>query len=419
LIQRVALPLMFIAGCAQSDADGDRHRPASSSPCDVTYSDRSVGLQRCHPGVFEGYTLFSPDLYTTTYLIDILGEVVHRWDTEFRPGMSAYLLENGNLLRTAQDNPGDRFFAGGSGGRVQEIDWDGSVVWDFAYNSDAHFLHHDIATLPSGNILMVAWEYFDKDAAIAAGRDPEQVDDQGLWIDGLIEVDPSSDEIVWSWSVFDHLVQDRDPSRDNYGVVADSLDKIDFNNVPPFGGPMGGMNPDWNHINAVDYNAELDQIVVSSAHQNEVWVIDRTSGDIVYRWGQPANYGASGTLEFSGQHDAKWIAEGLRGEGNLLIFDNGLFEGRSRVVEIAPPYGVGGGYERVPGQAWGPNEPEWTYSDPGAFFSSHLSGANRLPNGNTLVCEGVAGRFFEVTSEGEVVWEYVNPVNADGPVTQG
>jgi len=422
-VSRRLLWLVAVAvGCEPDPTEVQR--PSSpttpeASPCDVVHEDHTVGLQRCHPGVYEAYTLFSPDQYTTTYLIDLGGEVVHQWDTDYRPGMSAYLLENGNLLRTAQDNPGDRFLAGGAGGRVQEIDWEGGIVWDFAYNSDAHFLHHDLAPLPSGNILMLAWEYIDRDTAIAAGRDPEKVDAQGVWVDGIIEVDPTNDAIVWSWSVFDHLVQDIDPSKDNYGVIADTPSRIDFNNVPAFGGPMGGLNPDWNHLNGIDYNPTLDQIVVSSAHQNELWVIDRETGEIVYRWGRPENYGAPGAAMLSNQHDPEWIEPGLPGEGHLLVFDNGVGEGRSRVLELDTPVGEDGRYARGTGEAWGPVGPSWSYEDPGAFFSSHLSSAERLANGNTLVCEGVRGRFFEVTSEGEMVWEYINPVSADGPVAQG
>jgi hypothetical protein len=413
------LPLLVggLVGCVGEVVDPPRTQ--APTLCDETYADRTVGLKRCSPGVYEGYTLFSPNQYTATYLIDVSGQIVHQWDTDYRPGMSAYLLDSGNLLRTAQDNPGERFFAGGAGGRVQEITWDGEVVWEIAYNSDTYFLHHDIEPMPSGHILMLAWTYVDTQTAIEAGRDPEKIDGQGVWVDGLIEVDPSTDEIVWSWSVFDHLIQDVDPDQDNFGVVAEAPTQIDFNVVTEGGGPVGGMNPDWNHLNSVDYNPRLDHIVVSAAHQNELWVIDRASGEIVYRWGQPQNYGFEGAETLSGQHDPEWVDSGLPGGEHLLIFDNGVAQGRSRIVEIAPPVSESGVYERPENQAWGPESPTWIFEAGSDFFSAHLGGADRLPNGNTLVCEGVTGRFFEVTSDGDVVWEYVNPVNADGPVRQG
>jgi len=403
---------------------------------------QTVGLFVNEEGSYNGYTLFAPLQYRTTYLIDNEGRLVQSWDSTYTPGNSVYLLENGNLLRTATPprGPNARFGTGGAGGRIEEFTWDGTLVWEFEYSSDQHLQHHDIERLPNGNVLMIAWEYKTAAEAIAAGRDPDLLAEGELWPDHIIEVEPTGatgGNIVWEWHVWDHLVQDYDPTRDNYGVVADHPELIDLN----FDGAGRGQ-ADWNHINSVDYNAQFDQILLSVPRFSEVWVIDHSTtteeaaghsggssgkgGDLLYRWGNPQAYRAGDAVDrklFS-QHDAQWIESGLPGEGNILAFNNG--NGRpggahSSVDEFAPPVDASGNYALTPGTAYGPEEQTWIYTaeNPTDFFSGHISGAHRLPNGNTLICDGAHGAFFEVTSEGEMVWKYVNPVTGQGPLTQG
>jgi len=403
---------------------------------------QTVGLFVNQEGSYDGYTLFAPLQYSTTYLIDNAGRLVQSWGSDYTPGNSVYLLENGNLLRTAAlpRGPNSRFGTGGAGGRVEEFTWDGTLVWEFEYSSDQHLQHHDIEKLPNGNVLMIAWEHKTAAEAIAAGRDPDLLTDGELWPDHIIEVEPTGatgGNIVWEWHVWDHLIQDYDSTKDNYGVVADHPELIDLN----FDGTSRGQ-ADWNHINSVDYSAQFDQILLSVPRFSEVWVIDHSTtteeaaghsggnsgkgGDVLYRWGNPQAYRAGDAVErklFS-QHDAQWIESGLPGEGNILVFNNG--NGRpggahSSVDEFAPPVDASGNYALTPGTAYGPEEQAWIYTaeNPTNFFSGHISGAQRLLNGNTLVCDGAHGAFFEVTSEGEIVWKYVNPVTGEGPLTQG
>jgi hypothetical protein len=391
--------------------------------CDKTWDNRTVGLLMCSPEASPGYTLFAPIQFTETYLVDIDGKMVHSWSSDYQPGESVYLEDNGHLLRTAKDTIGTPFNAGGAGGRVEEFDWDGTLVWSFGYKSETHLQHHDIERLPSGNVLMIAWELKTQAEALAAGRDPTKLADAGVWVDHLIEVDPTTDAIVWEWHIWDHLVQQYDETQGNYGIVADQPGRIDFNRTLDDG-------VDWNHVNGLDYNAELDQIVVSSHHQDELWIIDHNTttaeaagpaGDLLYRWGNPQMYdaGAPADTLLSGQHDPEWIAEGLPGAGNIILFNNGVDWGYSQAYEITPAVEADGSYPRTAGEAWGPVGPTWTYEDPDGFFSSFISGVQRLPNGNTLICEGALGRFFEVTVDGEIVWEFVNPVDSGGPVAQG
>jgi len=403
-----------------------------------TYPDRTVGLLMKDSLAFEGYTLFTPNSYTTTYLIDNDGLPVHSWESDYRPGQSVYLLENGNLLRTANVN-NQIFTAGGSGGRVQLIEWDGTVAWDYLYSSSTYCQHHDVEILSNGNVLLIAWEYKSTDSAIAAGRNPDLLKQYELWPDYVIEVEPSGatiGNIVWEWHVWDHLIQDYDSSKENYGVVADHPELIDLNFVQP--GPNTG-NADWNHTNSVAYNEEFDQIILSIHNFNEIWVIDHSTtteeaashaggnsgqgGDILYRWGNPQAYdaGDNNDKKFYGQHDAQWIESGCPGEGNILVFNNGTRRNYSTVDEIVPPVDSVGNYSYTPGSAYGPEEQLWIYTaeNPTDFYSQNISGAQRLPNGNTLVCSGANGIFFEVSPDTNIVWYYINPVTDQGPLTQG
>ena len=159
-----------------------------------------------------GYILFAPLRSTTTYMINSDGEVVHTWPSTYYPGNAVYLLENGYLLRTGSLRS-QTFDAGGSGGIVQQINWQGDVVWEFEYAEENGLLHHDIEPLPDGNILMIAWEYKTAEQALAAGRDSDLLKEGALWPDTVIEVDPTSNRTVWEWHVWDHLVQGLRPCQ--------------------------------------------------------------------------------------------------------------------------------------------------------------------------------------------------------------
>jgi hypothetical protein len=416
-----------------------------------------------------GYTLFAPLNSTTTYLVDLKGEVVHKWPSRYEPGQAVYLLEDGSLLRTAREPDNRHFGGGGIGGRVQRLAPDGSVQWEFVYADEKHCLHHDLRPLPNGHVLMIAWEKKSREDALAAGRDPEQIAGTEVWPDCIIEVEPQGargGKIVWEWHIWDHLVQDFDKNKPNYGAVAEHPELIDLNfresrpwETPeeirrlralgyvgggePDNGPNGANPPppgpggldlraDWCHTNTVAYNTQLDQIALSVHNFNEIWIIDHSTtaaeaaghsggrqgrgGDLLYRWGNPRAYGAGEPKDqqLFAQHDVRWIPDGRPGAGHLTVFNNGT--GRpdgaySSVVEIVPPVDERGRYTRASGQPFGPAKPCWEYTaaDRVEFFSAAISGAERLPNGNTLVCSGEQGRIFEIDRGGKTVWEYVNP----------
>jgi len=401
--------------------------------------DRPSGVIINEERAFKGYTLFAPIDSTTTYLIDNEGRTINTWESDYRPAHSVYLLENGHLLRTGAMGPRENstFRAGGSGGHVQEFTWDGEFLWDYEYASDRYLLHHDIEYMPNGNILMIAWETKSRDELIAAGRNPELIADRGFWVDHVIEVKPTgktSGEIVWQWHMWDHVIQDFDSAKANYGNVAKHPELLDLNYV----GRRGRIGEDWNHTNSIDYNPQLDQIVLSLHTMSEIFVIDHSTttdqaaghsggrsgkgGDILYRWGNPQVYraGDASDQKLFAQHDATWIGPGLAGAGNIMIFNNGQgrSDGRySSVDVIVPPVDESGHYTLGPNSACGPKEADWIYTDENKpnFFSQNISGAQRLANGNTLICSGAVGTIFEISPDKEIVWKYVHPDSGRRP----
>jgi hypothetical protein len=399
----------------------------------------TLGLILNDPGTYVGYTLFSPMNYTDTYLIDVNGLLVHSWTTLWEPGNVAYLLENGDLLRPADPGGNDVFIAGGDAGLIQRWDWDGDLQWEFLYSDSLVRQHHDVEPMPNGNVLLIAWELKTMAEAVAAGRDPATIPEGVLWPDHIVEVEPvgaGGGNIVWEWHAWDHLIQDFDSTKANFGVVADHPELIDLNFIQD-------DHPDWLHFNAIDYDEELDQIVVSVNRFDEFWIIDHSTttaeaaghtggvrgrgGDLLYRWGNPAAHraGTSTDQKFYRLHDSHWIPDGLAGAGNILVFNNGLErpEGEySTVEEITTTVDANGDYPLPPSGT--PHDPEaqsWIYTadPPESFYSARISGAQRLPNGNTLICQGRGGRIFEVTPAEDIVWIYINPVNNTGPLCQG
>jgi hypothetical protein len=379
--------------------------------------DEPRGLVTSRAAAFDGYTLYSPLELERTYLVDMKGRTVHTWKTDTRPGLSQYLLPNGHLVRAGNLELRNVFRDGhGAGGRIEELDWYGTLQWRFDYASDQHMQHHDVEPMPNGDVLFVAWERKTAEEALAAGRSPKLLPDGELWPDAVLQYRPSTGEIVWEWHVWDHLVQDHDPTKANYGDVNLNPQKIDLNHV--LEGNRG--EKDWNHVNGVAYNAERDEVILSSRSFSEFWVIDHSTttetargvaGDLLFRYGNPATTRSKAPRTLFVQHDADWIAPGLPGAGNILVFNNGLPKQRpfSSVEEITPVL-VDGHYVRNDDGTFAARRRR-VYPKRGSerFFAAIISGAQRLPNGNTLMADGPHGRIVEVNERGAVVWEFENP----------
>ena len=351
------------------------------------------------------------------YLIDHIGRLIHYWRPE--PGdYLAELLDNGNLLA--------------SGNR--EIDPGGNIVWEHQQRQ-----HHDLLKMPNGNVLILSRRIIPSEEAVDLGANPDALSCPSFGATLIVEVHPTGPnggEIVWQWSALDHLIQNFDPEKPNYGAVADHPELIDINfNLASAVCKRNGQ-ADWAHVNALDYNADLDQIMITARNFSEIWIIDHSTsieeaegsaggnagkgGDLLYRLGNPRAY-QRGTVDdqrLFRPHDAHWIPEGLPGAGNVLVFNNGdeypgFERGYSSADEIALP-NDGYNYRLDEGSAYGHNDLIWTYvaDPPDSFYAPARSGARRQPNGNTLITDAPSRRIFEVTREGKTVWEFMIPGSA-------
>ena len=411
---------------------------------------------------FAGYTLFRALGNGTTYLIDMDGNVVHTW---FNATSNPRLLDNGNLLTRSDGNINT----------VTELDWDDNVVWSYEETRPNYRMHHDFVRrfnpkLGEMTTFYIANRDVSLEECISIGCNPETYQ-PGAQMDTIVEVNMDG-EVIWEWRFVDHLIQDKYPDKANYvgegKTIADYPGRL---NVHLPGVPV---RRDWLHLNAMDYNSELDQVTFSAVY-GEVYIVDHggtfvpgdpeqsialaagPAGDFLWRFGDPARYeqgdppsisenwtqSSSGHKQVGGVHDIQWIAEGLPGAGNMLLFNNGhyLFERmpQSYVHEINPYLDASGNdtgsYVNPPDAGYYLWESEqlgtthklprnvsrqivWTYSsrDTQNFFSHLASGAHRLPNGNTFICASTTGHLFEVTADGDLVWEYVNPVTTDGQI---
>ena len=174
--------------------------------------------------ISDGYTLFSPMSSFNSYLIDRCGKQVKTWTSTYRPGLSSYLMEDGSLLRTG--NAMNNFFnAGGRGGAIQKYDWNGNLVWSYTISDSINCQHHDICALPNGNVLVIAWQVKSSAVAVANGRNPALVTPK-VWSEQILEIQPvgsTGGNIVWQWNLWDHLVQEFDSTKANYGSVESNL----------------------------------------------------------------------------------------------------------------------------------------------------------------------------------------------------
>ena len=391
--------------------------------------ENTLGTISLTEEAYDGYTLFSS--YKNTFLINNCGQVINQWSSDYLPGHSVYILPNGNLIRAGRKDTSTITF-GGVGGIVEMFDWDGNLVWEFVYSSDDYRLHHDIYPMPNGNILVLAATVMSNEETILAGRDPNLVSGAGiLYNEQILEIKPigtNDYSIEWEWNFNDHLIQDYDDTKNNYGVIEEHPEKLDINflndRIPA---------ENWLHVNSIQYDETLDQIVISSRNLSELFIIDHSTtteeasgdtggtygkgGDFLYRWGNPAAYrqGNEDNRTLFGQHFPHIIKPGLKDEGKIILFNNGTDRepAFSEVMIFSAPTTSPGIYTYEPDSSYGPEAAEFTYSsnEDNNFTSGILSGAIRLPNENLLICDGNSGRLFEITATNDIVWNYIIPMN--------
>ena len=357
-----------------------------------------TGTTLYHPDkAFNGYTLFTPlgdapDGQTyTLYLINMTGAVVHRWSVPFSP-LQGRLLPNGNVIvigRNDKVEPGrpgvGGYEMGGVAGWLVELSWDGKRLFKHVDLK----MHHDFARLPNGSTIYLTWEPVP-DALrekVRGGIKGSEHSDGAMFNDGLVEIDAQG-KTVWEWHANAHL----DPELDIIGPLY--------------------KRQEWLHANSVAVLADSN-IALTGRNTDTLLVIEKRTGKILWRWGNTTYLDEqtsrleyrSGSDTLGGPHDVREIPSGQPGAGHLVCYDNGTYAAVSRVVEIDPAA----------------RKLVWQSSPRGLgrkHFSNFVGGAQRLPNGNTLVCDGANGRFFQVTAKNETVWEYVNPY-VTSPLYQG
>ncbi|NNC80578.1 MAG: hypothetical protein HKN94_10545 [Acidimicrobiales bacterium] len=383
-------------------------------------------------------------------LLSATGEVLHEWPAiqHVPEGTTSQLLPDGRNLRSSA--PGNWLqhapFPVGAHGTIELVDPDGTVVWTYTIlEPGVRVLHHDVEPLPNGNILATVYQSMSFDEAESIGWVRQQTDTllkppplRKFWTERIIEIQPDlttgSAEIVWEWNSLDHVIQNVDPAKPNYGELGPDCRKLDLNytQYADFFFCMGQIF----HVNAVSYDADHDQILLGSAMHDELWIIDHSStteeargeaGDLLYRFGNPSAHGAGPyeTKTLYWQHDPHWLRADRPRTGDVLIFNNGarrLADGSpnpdekgmgfghayTELLEVRFPRAADGSYTWAADDPLNGAEITWSYNRDNSrgLFSPFMSSAQRTPNGNTLVVQGYDKRIRELTPEGDTVLDY-------------
>lgn len=370
---------------------------------------------------FNGYALFNHMNSNTTYLIDKNGNIAHSWNLPTECNYSVRLKPNGNIVRGAIKD--DNIIWGAAvGGKIQEFTPNGTLVWEYEYSNANHVSHHDFCLLPNGNIILTAWEVRTQAQLIQAGRQNVTID---KWPCHFVELQPTGNTatIVWEWHFWDHLIQDYDPSKSNYGVVADHPELFDINAIDD-SGPFS-WGEDWFHTNGIAFNEEKNQLVFSSRLANEIFVIDHSTttaeaashtggnsgkgGDFLYRWGNPANYNGTGIQNIpDAVHDPHWIKNDGRLNGGYIQFmNNSGANGFNSAIDAIDAPENGYLFTLSSGPTYAPSS--FTYRHNCLISSGGQGASDIMSNGNIFV--NVSGGYmYEVNQAGTVVWQY-----AEGP----
>lgn len=369
------------------------------------------------------YTLYSTGNSTTATLIDTASAVYHQWTgLSGQTAYSNYMLPGGVLLRTVKTT-NSTFSGGGMAGRVQKVDYNGTLLWDYTYSTSTYCSHHDICALPNGNVMLIAYESKSSSQATAAGSNYAGT----LWPDHIVEIQPtgtSTGTIVWEWHLWDHLCQDVNSNASNYVTnTADHPELYDINAVT-----ITSQTKDFWHMNGIDYNPMTDQIVVSAHNTNEFYVIDHSTttaeaaghtggrggrgGDFLYRWGNPARYGQTGTANFNVLHDAHWIPQDCPNAGYIVALNNKGISNTQSCVDMVNPPVSGFNFSYTPNTAWLPST--YTIRQNCTGGTTNMGNSQQLPNGNMQICLALSGTIYEINSAGTTLWSFT----ASGSVSQ-
>jgi hypothetical protein len=366
---------------------------------------------------WNGYFLTAAKNATSATLYDTTWATYHTWTgLTGSTGYSAYLMPGGYLWRAAKATSGlpSGTPMGPICGRITKHDYNGTLLWDYLITGTDFVSHHDIRPLPNGNVLAIVYERRTAAEVIAAGCTTYS---NQMWPDKIIEIQQTgltTGTIVWEWKSWDHLMQNTDPTKANY--VTSLVNNPQLLNI------NYQAQSDWQHMNGVDYNPMLDQISFSSHNHDEWYIIDHSTttaeaashsggfsgkgGDILYRWGNPAAYGAAGTTILNVTHDAHWADEFSTVPGRLCGYNNkGVSSNQSSADQIITPIN-GYNYTITAGSAYTPA----TYTSRktvSGMYSSNEGGTQQLPNGNEIVCSPVpSGTVREFNSAGQLIYSH-------------
>jgi hypothetical protein len=376
----------------------------------------TVGLLYHDVNVSDGYILYTPLSNNEVFLINNCGESVNHWTFTELPGATCYLLNNGNLLRAGKDN-------------LEIRDWDNNVVWTYSTTANNILQHHDIEPLPNGNIICIVTDRYPIAEMTLQGRNPANTA-ASFKLEKIVELQPigtNDAAIVWEWKFKDHLIQDFDATKLNYGIVENHPELLDinYNNL---------QNNDYIHLNGIDYNASLDQIIISSRNLSEIFIIDHSTtttqaashiggnsnkgGDFLWRWGNPSVYkqGTDVDRKLFSQHNPEWVENGYLDEGKITVFNNGDVNSSqtfTSVVLLNPE--INNGEYTISNGKFLPQDYDWSWN--GTILGTTLnedkqSGTHCLPNGNIIISETSTGRVSEITKTGTLLWSYRNPASS-------
>ena len=357
--------------------------------------------------VNDGLVLISDFTTESVVLIDIDNNIVNSWEVNDYNLLRSYLTPDSILVTISKLN---------NLPVLQKYDWDGLLLWTFIFEEGECLIHHEQVILPNGNILAICKETIIAEENIYFNED--------LVIDKIIEIEPLDNDqanIIWEWHFYDHLIQDYDPNMLNYGIISENPQLFNINAYNLLG--------DFTHLNCVDFNSELNQIIFSSRSLNEIFIIDHSTtteeakshiggiygkgGDFLYRWGNPINYNRGDLLnqKLHAPHAVNWINSDYPGGGNILLFDNEYDVSISAIIEFQPPILSNGLYSLDANEPFEPNEYTWINHSSNYYSLSH-SGAFRMPNGNTLITIfGVPPLYeiniIEIDENGVLQWEYL------------
>ena len=330
------------------------------------------------------------------YLTNKTGEKLNVWNFDSKLGNDLELIKDGSLIGLFKSD--NVFFSfGGYGGIVKKFNPSGILEWQYEVNNENELAHHDFEILPNGNVLLLVWERFTEEQAINFGFSGTGE----IFLEKIIEINPDNDSVVWEWRSVDHLIQDFDSIKPNYGKISEYPQKIDlnYNQIE---------NGDLMHANGLYYDQKRNLILLSVNFYSEIWAIPHQydtevnkteKGDLAFRFGNPNAFDSYGERILFNNHHPNIVSLHPESLDNFLIYMNGSKNNQSAVYEFAfPPK-----FETDP-KDWSQPELVWQFSDVD-LFSAKLSGCIRLPNGNTLICEGDYG-YWEVTKDKEVVWKY-------------